>query len=586
MGDTYVVHDEVIRVGFDDAAALAQLARLQALADAVFSKIQGPQGGGGGATPSGSAPASSGTVPSGAAMPAPMSPASGGGGNAASGASPGNAGTTSSGNMPSPGSSGGGGGSGGGSGGQGGGGSGGGGGGSTGGSGGGSTGGSGGGGGFPGTMPSGYARQQGINAVGAAAAQMASGTTIGSDVRAGLGLVGALGAAAGSPAGAALAAGTHLLSAMFDSDTPMQFTRQKGSLMRSYGVGQIATDIGQKDPEEDFKAFLSDAVERAGMAPEEAVGAYNAYARRAGNVKDDSKWLEATTYGVDSSTSGSLDSLRYLDGASGNAGTNARLAGAGQGLGIYGGLGEFLQKLSGQFDRLIDRGMKVDLEGSAGFLEAMAEAGYSGRQASDTMRANGDARVGAKDQLLSPFQGLMQKAVLAKALQSTNNLPDALRMIEGTSDEQGMQYLRDLVGPEIAGLGFSAGISSLGTDKAMQLGRGPLGKGRRRKPIAQEDATLFLARETAGKESRDITDRSFTNSTFQFGLAYEEAGLSEKVEQGRKVVTAAFFYGQKIAKFGQNLQKALPWLNAAVEELQGLVGSGGAVQPGADRDDQ
>lgn len=328
--------------------------------------------------------------------------------------------------------------------------------------------------------------------------------------------------------------------------------------------------------------YLQSASDIAGMDRDAAVSAAGSYTRSAGGrmLEDQSeRMLRLGLSGVDPSTMGSIDRARILGGASGRSDSTERLAGVGQqGFGIYGGLNEFLQKLSGQFDRLIDRGMKVDIEGSARFLEAMADAGFSGRQASDTSAAVGNAGIGAKDQLLAPFQGLMQKAILAKALQSTDSIPDALRFIEGRSEEDGLQDLRDLVGPgEIAGLGFSAGIGSLGTDKAMQLGRGPLAAGKRRTAATQDDHSLFFARRTSGRRVRDVTQRAFRRSEFDLANEYEESQIGDRVNNGRKVINA---WQRGMAGIAEDMGNV--FLNFANDLMNG---AGGAPTPGADRDE-
>lgn len=517
---TYTIHEEVVRVGFDDAAALAQLARLQALADAVFSKLQGPGGGGGGgAAPSGSG----GTTPSGN-LPSPPPPGgtspsgpSGGGGAGGGGGSGG--GTTPSGGMPNPGSP-----------------------------------------PSPGksiwtdeqledekrkareaereepTKPSGWGNiDRLVNpAIRGTAQAIASGrmADIASAATSVLGST--IGTAVGGPGGAIAGTAISALGTISGLGTLDENTRARSLLERNFGQAQLAgfgndsiqsrTVEGQKmfgvqltptitsrvavSGMDEFLRHASDI----GMEPDSAVAAANAYTRSAGGrVDSNGRIIDASLAGIDASTVGSIDQSRLLGGAAGNADSAMRLAGVGQqGFGIFGGLNDFLQKLSGQFDRLIDHGMKVDLEGSAAFLGKMAEAGYTGRQGLGAMAASSNAAVGAKDQLLAPFKGLMQKSVLLDAVRSGGGLEDWIRYAENASanPQGGIDSVRNNFG-ELGGFAFAADIDSLGIDGGQRLNRNGLGAGRDYgMPQGQSRESLRRQALVAGRNERNVTQEN------------------------------------------------------------------------------
>lgn len=584
MGDTTTVHDEIIRVDLDDAAALQKFQRLQQLADQFVQTALG------GASPAGTfGAAAGGAMPieattSSAALAPPLAPPMPGGVAApgAPGTTP-SSGTVSSGSMTSPGATpgsgggtGGGGGSGGGSGGSGGGGP---------------TSSSAGGGNWS-TASSGnsFAMTQGLRSFGHVAENFAQSTTIGGDTRAGLGMLGSLGVMAGNVPGAVLSVGSSILSSIFDTDTPMNNARRRAALEKRYGQSQLSMTIGDRDPDDDFLGYIHQAAYRAAMSPDEAVTAFGAYTRAAGGTisnKDPGAFLDATLYGVDPSTFGMLDRNRILGGARGSDDVNARLAGVGQGgFDIWGGLNDWLSRISGQFDRLIERGMKVDMDASAAFFESMAAVGLTGRQAADLHENLGAATMGARDQVLAPFKGMAQNAMLAKAMMSSDNLPDMLRTLEGmTKSPTGeLDAIRALFGDgELTGLGLLATSPSLGVDNALALAKGTP-RGKRFKPEGQSRETVEWERVSAERNASDIIDRSLDFGDFKLANYYEEQQLNERVEQGRKVYRAAQYWSKKLTTFGKILEKA------GFSIWSGAMGfatmfSGGADEPSVDREE-
>lgn len=239
------------------------------------------------------------------------------------------------------------------------------------------------------------------------------------------------------------------------------WTDQRSLLERDFGYSQLAGVgavgpmgfFGRRDP-------LNEMLLRSagfGIMPDEAVQQARSYADASGGrVRGAADFARLSRAGIDPSTTGHFDRSAFAMGAFGRDPMSVeRFAGIGQGgFGLQGELSAFLRGLASQFDRLISRGMRVDMRDMESFLARMAGVpGLSALGARAPEVAGGLANMAgsARDQLLAPFQQLGQQAALMDAISQSGNIFDAIERLESMGPEGVRRANRNLWGRDVGG---------------------------------------------------------------------------------------------------------------------------------------
>jgi len=242
-----------------------------------------------------------------------------------------------------------------------------------------------------------------------------------------------------------------------------------------------------------------------GFGPDKITGGVREYLASAGGsfgpgmrMDRASNWIDMMAAGLSPGTMGGVDSLVMTKGAEGDRLSGARLAGAGSyGFGLTGGLDGWMQSLTGQVDRLLDRGIKVSLTDTAALLEGMAAdpaLRHLGSKAPSVVGALGGVAADARQTLLAPFQQLAHHAVLADALSQAGGNPfDAIRILEDP-DKMGQKGVRRA----ISGL--------LGTG---DIGKAAMANVTRNLGLDESGALLGLSDNAPWYSSPRYTDPSF-----------------------------------------------------------------------------
>lgn len=373
----------------------------------------------------------------------------------------------------------------------------------------------------------------------------------------------------GGPAGAAVAAAGAILGSGLSAQSAAN--QQRSALERELGFVRLS-GIGDVDQISKDKSAISNSVlprvwdeqsktwkeldpndatpsdidpiatmlARArdfGIKTGEAAQMARAYTNAAGGlVVGESDFLFASTAGIDPSTMGAFDRARFLGGAGGSERSALSIAGTAQnGFGIQGGLNEWLRGIASQIDRLIERGMRVNIDDVGGLLSKMAStpslAGL-GMQAPGVVGALGDVGAGVRQKLLQPFAGLMGTAATISILSKSNDYFDAIRNAESFGPEDAIRANMEMWGKgDLSEASIAASIPMLTMRRGTHREAGGLNRMRKGEarplrgmhPSAYE-RSVILADEDMNRVFNESTSPGEMRSQVGIGMSIRQIG--------------------------------------------------------------
>lgn len=324
-----------------------------------------------------------------------------------------------------------------------------------------------------------------------------------------------------------------------------------------------------------FESFLRQA-SGAGIGPDEAMamasgytGAVGGLGRRGAGMMSPNQLIQASLSGIGAGALGGVDQLRTLGGASGTVNTTMAIAGvAQQGFGVQGGLDRWLGNFTSQMDRLIQRGIKVDLDSVSGLMGRMASdpvLSGLGMRAPTVIGDLAQSPRNARDRMMSGFRGIMDNVSLAAAAEGANDFMGLMRNLEGQERDPSkvLRASQRFLDGDARTLALAATMSSLGVDESASLGRMNLGGEAPRFGLNQASrGSRVRAGILAEREARDVVDRVYTPGTQKAASDIAEAQDNFRIQQARRMTNTIDTLDKALNNLGRSIRRHAGELDA------------------------